>query len=93
MMLNISGTCATTRLVQCRSLGVYENDISRKFDRDPEDVRDLSRDDFIARKIVLDQTTDTRKWWAPILYKYEVSVVRIPYLIRLYEDISIEICG
>ncbi|EIM86411.1 uncharacterized protein STEHIDRAFT_121370 [Stereum hirsutum FP-91666 SS1] len=72
MMINTSGTCATTRLVQCRDFGVMMNDVSRKFDKDPEDVPDLSRDDFVSRQIVLKQTEGIRQMWTPILYMYEI---------------------
>lgn len=76
MMINTSGTCATTRLVQCRDFGVMMNDVSRKFDKDPEDVPDLSRDDFVSRQIVLKQTEGIRQMWTPILYMYEVCIPR-----------------
>ncbi|KAJ6567147.1 hypothetical protein B0H19DRAFT_720409 [Mycena capillaripes] len=80
MMVNTSGTCATTRLTQCRDFGVYQNDVTRKFERDPEYATDLSEGDFMARKNVIEQVA---KWaegqvneidqeWPPILYLYEV---------------------
>lgn len=52
------------------------NDVSRKFDKDPEDVPDLSRDDFVSRQIVLKQTEGIRQMWTPILYMYEVCIPR-----------------
>lgn len=85
MMVNTSGTCATTRLIQCRYLGVYTNDISRKFQRSPEDAPDLSRDDFLARKKIIsqinkycdDRARETKSeyedQYVPILYLYEVG--------------------
>lgn len=85
MMLNTSGTCATTRLVQLRDFGVHMNDVSRKFDNnEPENVPDLSRDDFLARRKVLDQVrrevnsrrqAGTDNDWTLILYMYEVCVL------------------
>lgn len=79
MMVNTSGTCATTRLIQCRNFGVSMNDVSRKFDQDPEDVPDLSKEEFIARRQILDQveewssTLGKHGEFAPILYRYEVG--------------------
>jgi hypothetical protein len=52
MMVNTSETCATTRLIQCRGFGVYMNDISRKFQQLPEAAPNLSRDGFMARKVI-----------------------------------------
>ena len=85
MMVNTSGTCATTRLIQCRYLGISTNDVSRKFQRSPEDAPDLSRDDFLARKKIINQVSrycddrarETKSkyddQYVPILYLYEVS--------------------
>ncbi|KAJ7119004.1 hypothetical protein C8R44DRAFT_841344 [Mycena epipterygia] len=76
MMVNTSGTCATTRLKQCRDFGVYMNDVTNKFDRDPEFATDLSAEDFSARKNVIEQVADwsegKKQEWAPILYLYEI---------------------
>lgn len=84
MMVNTSGTCATTRLIQCRDLGVYTNDVSRKFQRSPEDAPDLSRDDFLARKKIINQVSrycadraretksEYEDQYVPILYLYEL---------------------
>lgn len=84
MMINTSGTCATTRLIQCRDFGISTNDVSRKFQRSPEDAPDLSRDDFMARRKVINQIGQWcddmqgkkemiyKNEWAPILYQYEV---------------------
>jgi hypothetical protein len=84
MMINISDTCAATRLIQCRGMGISMNDISRKFERSPEAAPDLSKEEFMARKFVVAQV---RKWcddnqgmpqliyeneWTPILYRFEV---------------------
>jgi hypothetical protein len=94
MMINTSGTCATTRLIQCRDFGISMNDISGKFQQSPEDVPDLSEDDFLARKTVVRQVS---KWsadnrgkpeviyrneWAPILYQYEVCSDPFPQPFR-----------
>ena len=55
------------------------NDVSRKFDQDPEDVPDLSKEEFIARRQILDQveewssTLGKHGEFAPILYRYEVG--------------------
>ncbi|KAF9466934.1 hypothetical protein BDZ94DRAFT_1186529 [Collybia nuda] len=84
MMINTSGTCATTRLIQCRDFGISMNDISRKFEKSPDDVPDLSRDDFLARKKVINQVNQWcdvmagkkqmiyRNEWTHILYQYEI---------------------
>ncbi|TCD69037.1 hypothetical protein EIP91_009100 [Steccherinum ochraceum] len=86
MFINLSGTCATTKLVQCRQMGVYECEVTRKFQQDPRDVQDLHEADFLARKKVVDEVAD---WiesrtpqgarrpspmddWSPILYDYEI---------------------
>lgn len=84
--INLSGTCATTKLIQCRGMGLYECEVSRKFQKRPEDAPDLSRTDFLERKRVIDQM---ERWcneheskpsvggiykneWHPILYDWEV---------------------
>ncbi|KAI0789609.1 hypothetical protein C8Q75DRAFT_806776 [Abortiporus biennis] len=85
MFVNLSGLCATTKLVQCRGLGLSMCDVSRKFQKDPSEVPDLPREDFLARKKVVDTV---EKWceenqgkrpeliprneWIPILYDYEI---------------------
>ncbi|KAJ7041998.1 hypothetical protein C8F04DRAFT_1208237 [Mycena alexandri] len=61
MSINTSGTCATTRLTQCRDFGVYMNDVTRKFERDPEYATDL-----MSR-----WSEETKAEWPPILYLYE----------------------
>lgn len=67
-------------------MGVNEVEVSGKFDQDPEDVSDLSPEDFIARKNVLRQVeawcdhmhdkpqTIYRNRWNLILYQYEVNI-------------------
>lgn len=73
MMINLSGLCATTKLIQCRSFGLSMCSVARKFDKDPEDVPDLAKEDFLERKKVVDQVTEWSKGkWVPILYGYEV---------------------
>lgn len=85
MMMNTSGTCATTKLIQCRDFGCYEVDISRKFLGNPDAMQDLSREDFLGRKKVVDQVS---KWvkahgkrgsveWVPIAYLYEVGLASL----------------
>ncbi|THH29888.1 hypothetical protein EUX98_g4319 [Antrodiella citrinella] len=83
MFINLSGLCASTKLIQCREMGVYQCDVSRKFEQNPSDVVDLQRADFLARKKVVDAV---EKWveskekgekrvmeeWLPILYDYEL---------------------
>lgn len=84
MSLNLSGLCATTKLIQCTMYGVDSVEVSRKFDKNPDDVSDLSKDDFLARRQVLKQV---EKWcqsmglkpdvipentWRLINYHYEV---------------------
>ncbi len=83
-IINKSDTCATSKLVQCYGMGVYECDISHKFEQSPEQVLDLTRDDFLARKKVVDavarwcsqhkgtNTIVLRGEWTPILYDWEV---------------------
>ncbi|KAI0055380.1 hypothetical protein BV25DRAFT_1921856 [Artomyces pyxidatus] len=85
MFVNLSGTCATTKLLQCRSLGPHQIDISRKFERGPEGAADLYEEDFYARKHVVDQVAEwvsttqgstsdgVRHEWVPILYHYEIA--------------------
>ncbi|THH19090.1 hypothetical protein EW146_g2003 [Bondarzewia mesenterica] len=81
MFVNLSGLCATTKLLQCRSMGIYMCDVTRKFHKSPEEVPDLDKEDFLARKQVVKQV---QKWvndhqesdsevneWIPILYGYE----------------------
>ncbi|EPQ51019.1 hypothetical protein GLOTRDRAFT_81621 [Gloeophyllum trabeum ATCC 11539] len=85
MMINRSCTCATTRLIQCRGFGVYQNDISAKFDKSPDEVPDLAKEDFLARKKIIDQVAAWvdehqdktpqiiyKNEWVPILYGYEI---------------------
>ena len=76
--INVSGICATTRLLQCRDFGVYQCDISRKFDRNPDELVDITKEDFYARKKIV-KTVD--RWskgrgkfeqYTPILWSYEV---------------------
>jgi hypothetical protein len=65
--------------------GVNSVEVSKKFDKSPDDVPDLSKEDFLARKSVLRQV---EKWcqanklkpevipentWRLINYHYEVS--------------------
>ncbi|KAA1469777.1 hypothetical protein DENSPDRAFT_835437 [Dentipellis sp. KUC8613] len=84
MMINRSGLCATTKLIQCRHFGTYQCEVSGKFAGSPEQASDLSEEDFYARKNVIDQV---QKWvednektehlihqneWVPILYNFEV---------------------
>ncbi|KAJ3552320.1 hypothetical protein NM688_g4210 [Phlebia brevispora] len=85
--INLSGTCATTKLIQCRGMGVYQCEVSRKFQKRPEEAPDLMRADFLARKSVLDQVQHWcdeqdgkpsvgdiyRNEWCPILYDWEVA--------------------
>ncbi|KAI0055379.1 hypothetical protein BV25DRAFT_1921855 [Artomyces pyxidatus] len=82
MFVNTSGLCATTKLLQCRNFGVFQVDISRKFQRGPEAAPDLTEEDFYARKDVVDQVgkyTDENipeghpLEWVPILYQFEVA--------------------
>ncbi|KAL1740440.1 hypothetical protein HDZ31DRAFT_47505 [Schizophyllum fasciatum] len=81
MMINRSETCATRKLTQCTDFGVSMNAVTSKFYRNPADAPDLTRQEFMARKIVIDQVLDWAEKnpnrrsgddWAPILYKYEI---------------------
>lgn len=98
MSINLSGTCASTKLLQCHEMGVYECVVSQKFEQHPDRVVDLHRHEFLARKKVVDAV---KAWvqtqpkaggyrpneYAPILYEYEVrvaflSMVRLVYCVR-----------
>jgi hypothetical protein len=78
MFLNLSGLCATTKLIQCTSFGIYQCDVTRKFDKDPSEAPDLAREDFLARKEIIKHVKQWcekqkgRTEWVPILYAYEV---------------------
>lgn len=61
-------------------------DVTPKFERDPANSPDLSLDDFMARKKVLEQVQDWKEKngggrgkpdadWVPIAYMYEVSAI------------------
>lgn len=82
MLINISDTSATRRLLQCRGFGIAYNDISRKFQQRAADVPDLHEEDFNERKKVVE---DVEAWsrrlravWTPILYNYEVTSLILP---------------
>ena len=81
MMINRSETCATRKLVQCTDFGVSMNDVTQKFYGHPDNAPDLTKEEFMARRLILDrvsfwcETQADLKYdaeWAPILYKYEV---------------------
>ncbi|KAI5827868.1 hypothetical protein K523DRAFT_321819 [Schizophyllum commune Tattone D] len=81
MMINRSETCATRKLVQCTDFGVSMNDVTQKFYGHPDNAPDLTKEEFMARRLILDQvsfwceTHADLKYdaeWAPILYKYEI---------------------
>jgi hypothetical protein len=87
MMVNKSETSATRRLLQCTGLGCYMNDISSKFAPPAQEAVDLSREDFAARRAVINEVQDwmekmegkpsgeiPKNEWVPILYQYEVSL-------------------
>ncbi|KAI0317664.1 hypothetical protein OF83DRAFT_116147 [Amylostereum chailletii] len=84
MFVNLSGLCATTKLLQCRGFGPYQCDVSRKFQRGPDAAPDMHEDDFYARKNVVDQVqawvdaNESKKGgvsteWVPILYHFEIA--------------------
>ena len=86
MLINLSGTCATTKLVQCRDFGIDMCSVARKFEKRPAEVPDLHEVDFKERKKVVQQIS---QWvnkkgrragndFVPILYDYEVCVFRWP---------------
>lgn len=89
-MVNTSSTCATTRLTQCRDFGVYMNDVTKKFLRDPEQAPDLSEADFMARKNVIEQVSEWSEGigaeWPPILYLYEVRIEGILLQVTDFSD-------
>lgn len=78
MFVSLSGSCATSKLIQCRSFGIGVCDVSPKFEKDVSEVPDLHPKDFRMRRKVVNYV---RKWcsksrargeWTPILYAYEV---------------------
>jgi len=83
MFVNLSGLCATTKLLQCRGFGITTVDVTRKFQQSPGKATDLHEDDFNARKDVIEQVQSWMKKnngpdsikWAPILYAYEVYLL------------------
>lgn len=76
--INISGLCATTRLLQCRDFGIFQCDISRKFDRNPRELVDIYPEDFYARKKIVqtirawNEKRNEHEQFTPILWEYEV---------------------
>lgn len=79
MSLNLSCTCATTKLVQCVNYGTEMCDVTRKFlYQSAEQATDLARDDFMARKKLIEhvQQFDSKQGedkWTPILYAYDIA--------------------
>ncbi|KAF7288331.1 MYND-type domain-containing protein [Mycena chlorophos] len=77
MMINRSETCATTRLLQIRYMGLNMNDITQKFLRDEEYSTDLSHDDFHARRKIVQQIGQANESqhlpWVPVLSTYEIA--------------------
>lgn len=98
--INLSGTCATTKLIQCRGMGLFQCDVARKFKKDPSEAPDLQRDDFMERKSVVDQMQRWcdeqrgkpsvagifRNQWSPILYDWEVGLSGV----ALYNVLNID---
>lgn len=84
MSMNLSGTCATTKLIQCKSFGIYECDVTAKFYKHPSEVPDLAAEDLAERRKVAEYVQawrekreaggrrDPTSEWTPILYVYEV---------------------
>ncbi|KII85497.1 hypothetical protein PLICRDRAFT_56731 [Plicaturopsis crispa FD-325 SS-3] len=79
MSINLSETCATTRLIQCTQMGINSVEVSRKFARGPGNSPDLHPDEFATRKRVLEQVfvwnesePVSYKHWELILYNYEI---------------------
>jgi len=75
--VNTSGTCATTKLIQCTDFGVYQCDVTRKFQQDPSEVIDISEIEFLARQKVVEAVMRWSKLiikeeYIPILYDYEI---------------------
>lgn len=85
MSVNLSESCATRKILQCRDLGLEVNDISQKFSDSRGWSEDLHEDLFKERKRVLSEVqawmgtnmhsrqTVLRNQWIPILYNFEVS--------------------
>ena len=67
-----------TRVVQCRNLGLFQCDISAKFQKDPASVPDICLEEFTDKKRIIEkidehnETLSSYKRWTPILYVYEV---------------------
>ncbi|TFY82792.1 hypothetical protein EWM64_g1223 [Hericium alpestre] len=76
MTMNRSGTCATSKLLQCRNFGVYECDIASKFAGPPQAAPDLSTEDFYARKYVVRQV---QQWVEANAQKKRHEEVRATY--------------
>ncbi|GJE86498.1 zinc finger MYND domain-containing protein [Phanerochaete sordida] len=80
MFVNKSETCATRKLLQCRDMGIYMNDVWGKFSGD--EIPDLPKDHFAERKRVVEAVekwmeenkgTENDMDWTPILYNFEVA--------------------
>lgn len=86
MCLNLSGTCATTKLIQCAMYGILQCDVTRKFYKHPSEASDLAPEDLEARRNVAEYVQawrdkqegvgqqDSKSEWTPILYAYEVCL-------------------
>jgi len=76
---NLSGICATTRLMQIRMMGLGMCNVKAKFEKDPNDVPDLANEDFLCRRKMLARMKRELKKnrpelgeFEPILYVYEL---------------------
>lgn len=86
MFVNLSNTCATSKLVQIKDFGLEMCSVFRKFEQGVERATDIAPEDFVARKKVyghimewceeknkrLSDDSNLREEWYPILYQYEV---------------------
>ncbi|KAK4702978.1 hypothetical protein P7C70_g3241, partial [Phenoliferia sp. Uapishka_3] len=78
MSVNLSGICATTKLLQYLSPSMC--DVTRKFDKDPRDAPDCDPDFFRRAKVMIAKVTREinadpelkSMYWFPVLYCYEL---------------------
>lgn len=86
MSLNLSGLCATTKLIQVPMFGLQAVECSRKFDKNPDDVPDLSKEDFLDRKALL---REVEKWCAGMKGKPEMMPGNKWYLINYAYEVRV----
>lgn len=97
MLVNISGTCATTKLIQCQLFGILTCEVTRKFQQDPEAAADLFEGDFLERKRVVQSVASwcrgSKYKYVPILYDYEVCTLLLLFAMCLDHCACIDCCA